>query len=163
MFTLFDLLRVVGMLAGATAGARCGWQYFGVIGAVAGGAAGIIIGGMIGQLPLVILLKLQLRHLKKMSSFALRTGLHQDECLTPNIFLLELSRRGEDIEMERPFVYSLLTSSELSKRITGWAALTSAFPDLARSIPGYRPTKSVAECRRICESLADGEDKERKG
>jgi len=87
--------------------------------------------------------------------------LHDPACLPPNILLLELRRRGCDISSELPFICSLLASEEMPRRTAGWAALTSAFPELVGRISGYSPTATAADCQTRCEPLmetADGKE-----
>ena len=50
-------------------------------------------------------------------------------------------------------ILDLLESGILRGRGHGWAALTSAFPDLAVKAGDYRLDDSVAECRRKTEGL----------
>ena len=152
MFTLFELL---GFIGGTMLGATYGWKWLGLIGLILGGAGGFLAGGIVGRLPLIISLNVLLRKLQAMTNEELRRHMRDNDCLTPNIVLLELDRRGEDIVEELPFVCSLLTSDDRSRRTFGWAALTSAFPDYVQKIPGYNPTASISTCRDKCKPLTD--------
>lgn len=155
MFTLFDLLRLIGFLGGAFVGGSLGWEWLGVFGLVLGGAGGFFVGGFVGQLPLICALKFVSRKFDAMTSDDLRQQLHAPDCLAPNVLLLELRRRGEDIQSELTFLHSLLVSDEMFRRTAGWAALTSAFPELVHRIPNYNPTGTPAECRKNCELLEE--------
>jgi len=156
MFTLFDMLRLFGFLGGAALGARIGFLGYGVFGAIIGGATGLTLGGIIGQLPILLVLRMRVRQFRGMTNDELRTLLHNEDCITLNVVLLELKRRGADIENELGFVCSLLTSSEMSRRVTGWAALTSVFPSVANKIPDYSPARPVEQCRRDGNVISDG-------
>jgi hypothetical protein len=128
MFTLFDLIRLIAAVGVAVVLGSTGWNTFGILGFVVGVPIGFVVGAMIGQMPLIA-------------------------CLTPNVLLLELNRRGSDIQRELPFVQSLLASDEMHRRTAGWAALNSAFPDLVDRIPAYNPTATTAECKAECKPL----------
>jgi hypothetical protein len=153
MFTLFHLLALVGLSCGAALGGSAGWGMFGVVGAVVGSIAGAVAGFAVGHIPLLIVGRSLAKDLGKKTSDELRAHLHSRECLTPNCVLLELRRRGEDIQRELPVVLDLLVSEEVGKRSLGLAALTSAFPELAERLRDYRIGDSVEECRRKTEVL----------
>lgn len=155
MFTLFDLIRLLAIVGGASVLGAIGWNTFGMLGCIVGVPLGFAIGAIIGQLPLIVGLKWMSRRFDRMTNGQLVDELHDPACLTPNILLLELNRRGSDIQRELPFVQSLLASDEMHRRTAGWAALTSAFPELVGRIPGYNPTATAAECQAKCESLLD--------
>ena len=153
MFTLFDVLRLLGFASGAILGGRWGWQWFGALGALVGGLGGFFVGGILGNLPFIVGLKLVERKLNRMSNQVLREYLHEPHCLTPNLVLLELDSRGEDINSELPYVHALLASEDMTRRTAGWAALTSAFPHLVETIPNYRPTDATDKCQQACGGL----------
>lgn len=155
MFTLFDLIRLLAIVCGVVALGSIGRNTFGVLGCVIGVPIGFVFGALIGQLPLVVVLKLMSRRFGSMTVEELVNDLHGNACLAPNILLLELNRRGVDIQCELPFVQSLLASNEMHRRMAGWAALTSAFPELVGRIPGYSPTATTAECQAKCKPLLD--------
>lgn len=155
MFTLFDLIRLVSMLGGAALLGIVGWNQAGGIGCLIGTAFGLLLGGMLGHLPLLIGLKWLSRRLDRLTNEELLAELHEGDCLTPNIHLLELSRRGYEIKRELPYVHSLLASTEMHRRTTGWAAFTSAFPELIDTIPGYNPTSTTDICRQKCKPLLE--------
>ena len=153
MFTLFDLIRLIAAVGGAVVLGSTGWNTFGILGCVVGIPIGFVLGAMIGQMPLIVCLKWMSRRFDRMTDEQLVGELHDPACLTPNILLLELNRRGSDIQCELPFVQSLLASDEVHRRTSGWAALTSAFPELVGRIPGYNPTATTAECKAKCKPL----------
>ena len=155
MFTLFDLLQLVGFIGGLVLGIALGADSFGIVGGIVGGIGGFFIGAIIGRLPLIATLWLQARQFKSHSSDELRQSLHRDDCLTPNLHLLELQRRGEDIQTELPLVLQMLVSDHSDRRGFGWAALTSAFPDVANQISGYNPMASKAECKKHVDRLTN--------
>jgi hypothetical protein len=155
MFTLFDLIRLLAIVGGAAVLGIIGWDKLGIVGCAIGIPVGLILGGMIGQLPLMIGLKWMSRRFDRMTDDELLAELHDTNCFTPNVHLLELSRRGYDIQRELPYVHSLLASTEMHRRTAGWAALTSAFPDLADKIAGYNPTAQTDDCQMKCKPLLD--------
>ena len=153
MFTLFDLIRLLAAAGGAIILGVTGWNTFGILGCVVGIPTGLVVGAVVGQLPLVVCVRLITRQFGRMTDEQLVDELHDPGCLTPNLLLLELNRRGYDIQRELPFVQSLLASDEVHRRAAGWAALTSVFPELVDQIPDYCPTATTAECKANCELL----------
>lgn len=141
------------MVAGVILGVQYGWSWFGFPGALAGGVAGFIAGVLLGALPLLTVFAAFSLSWRLMSVAKLRHYLHDDNCVFSKLTLLELRRRGEDIDIELPHLCSLLTSDDVAKRTDGWAALTSAFPDLVQTIPGYSPTSTTESCREACGPL----------
>ena len=153
MFTLFDLLILLSIVGGAILGGRAGYNYFGTIGAVVGVLTGGRGGLAIGRIPKRLALWAVRRELAAKTSDALRASLRSPDCMTSNLVLLELQRRGEAIRPELPIVLDMLVSEDTSRRGFGWAALTSAFPELAGQVRHYRINDSVDECRRKTEVL----------
>ncbi len=153
MFTLFHALVLAGLLFGALFGARAGSALFGPVGGVFGGIVGAITGLVVGRIPELLVLRSLARDFTPKSSAELRSYLRSPACLTPNCVLLELRRRGEDIRGELPVVVDLLVSEDAGRRGHGWAALTSAFPELVEQVRDYRVGDSVDECRRKTEIL----------
>jgi len=153
MFTLFDLIRLLAIVGGTVMLCVAGWNTFGIAGCIVGVPLGFMLGSMIGQLPLIVGLKWMSRRFDRMTDEQLIDELHDPACLTPNLLLLEMNQRGSDIKRELPFVQSLLGSAEMHRRTAGWAALTSAFPELVDRIPGYNPTSTAAECKEKCRPL----------
>jgi hypothetical protein len=153
VFTLFHLFVLLGIGTGLALGIAGGAKLFGfgggVVGALAGGYAGFII----GRLPELWVMRSLARRLISKPSGELRAYLRQPDCLIPNIVLLELERRGEDISQELGVVLDLLVSEDATRRGHGWAALDSAFPEHARQIPDYRVGDTVEDCRRKTERL----------
>jgi hypothetical protein len=156
---MFVLIRSLAIGAGVIAGGSIGWNRFGILGCVAGALIGFLSGAVIGQLPLLVGLKRMSRQFDRMTDEQLSEYLHDRECLATNLVLLELDRRGSDIQRELPFVHSLLASDEVQRRTRGWAALMSAFPELVGRVPGYSPTATTAECRAKCEPLLNATEK----
>jgi hypothetical protein len=153
MFTLFHALVLAGLLLGAIVGAGAGSALFGAAGGVVGAILGAAVGVVAGRIPHLLVLHSLARVLAGKSSAELRAFLRSPSCLTPNCVLLELRQRGEDIHCELPVVLDLLASENISRRGHGWAALTSAFPELIEQICHYRIGNSVAECRKKTETL----------
>lgn len=153
MFTLFHALVLVGFLLGGILGARAGAVFFGSFGGVCGGIIGALAGVVVGRVPGWLVLRSLARELGSKGTAELRASLHTPGCLHPNCILLELRRRGEDIRCELPVVLNLLVSEDCARRGQGWAALSSAFPELVQQVSDYRIGDSVDECRRKTETL----------
>ena len=153
MFTLFHLLVLAGIGFGLALGASVGSKLFGIVGGIIGAALGVYLGFVVGRIPEMLVLRLVVRDFRPKSSEELRAHLHSPNCLTPNLVLLELRSRGENIRRELPVVVDLLTSEDVGRRGHGWAALTSAFPELVEKIHGYSVGDTVDECRRKTELL----------
>jgi hypothetical protein len=148
MLTLFDILPLCGACIGLALGATGGAGLLGTPGGVIGAVVGCAVGFVAGRLPFLLRLRRLSRDLAAKSTAELRADLRNPNCPTPNLVLLELRRRGEDIRAELPVVLDLLASEDFGRRGTGWAALTSAFPELAVSLSDYRLDDPVEECRR---------------
>jgi hypothetical protein len=153
MFTFFHLLALVGMVAGAVLGARAGLAMFGILGAVIGAMAGGVVGLIAGKLPFNLALGGVARCLARQSTSELRAAWKSGSTPVPNLVLLELRRRGEDIRSELPLLLEMLVSPDVGRRCLGWAALTSAFPELMEQLRDYRPADSLEECRKNSERL----------
>ncbi len=141
------------MFGGAACVGILGWNSFGIIGCAIGVPVGLILGGLLGQIPLVVGLNWISRRFDRLTNDELLAQLHDANCCTPNLHLLELNRRGYDIRRELPHVHSLLVSPDMNRRTKGWAALISAFPEMVDIIPGYNPTTSTSECQETCKTL----------
>lgn len=137
IFTLFDFLGVLGAIAGAMLGGYVGGS-FGVPGIIGGVIIGLFIGRFIGNIPFILVIKQLQRKFADDSISELRKKLNDPACMIPNIILLELLSRGEDVTKDLPVVIGLLQSDETSKQGFGWAALTSAYPNLVKEIPDYQ-------------------------
>jgi len=148
MFTIFHLLVLVGFVYGAIFGAHAGSALCGTVGGVVGAIAGCIVGVCVGRIPGFLTLLWLARGLRSKSTSELKSDLRSESCVTPNCVLLELQRRGENIRPELPVVLDMLISENVGRRGLGWAALTSAFPDLAKQIQDYRIQDSVDDCRK---------------
>jgi hypothetical protein len=153
MLTLFDILPLLGAVAGLVLGVAGGASLAGLPGGVAGVLIGCPAGFVAGRLPLLLVLRALSRDLARKTAAELRADLRSHACLTPNVVLLELLRRGEDIRPELPVVLDMLVSEDFGRRGQGWAALLSAFPELAAQVPDYHISDTVPECRRKTDQL----------
>jgi hypothetical protein len=153
MLTLFHVLPLLGAFAGLAIGIGEGGRLFGMVGAVGGAIIGCYFGFVAGRLPFALGLWAVRRQLAAKSVVELRADLRDPNCFIANVVLLELHRRGEDIRPELSVVLDMLVSEDFGRRGQGWAALSSAFPDMAVSITDYRINDSVVECRRKTEFL----------
>jgi hypothetical protein len=153
MLTLFDILPVFGACAGLGLGIASGAWLLGTPGALAGALVGCVCGFFAGRVPRLVVLRLLGRELAAKSVADLPADLRSPRCLIPNVVLLELLSRGEDIRPDLPVVLDMLVSADSARRGFGWAALASAFPELAASIADYRIFDPVEECHRKTDRL----------
>jgi hypothetical protein len=147
IFTAFHFINLVAICLGLALGAAGGAKLFGstggLIGALIGGYAGFILGG----LPEWLVFRSLALALARESADELRSFLRSPNCQIPNLVLMELASRGEDITGELNVVLDLLESEDVAQRGRGWAAMISAFPEVAAKVRNYRIGGSVAECR----------------
>jgi hypothetical protein len=85
--------------------------------------------------------------LSRVPTETLLADLRGHHTLMPNFVLLALAERGHDIRAEVPVILDLLASDDAWRRNLGWAAMTSAFPDVARRLDGYSPAHDTTRCR----------------
>ena len=152
---MFHLLRLIGLACGFAVGLGFGSRHLGVPGAIGGGLAGAVLGLMAGTVPFLITAAAFKRKLVANTVEDLHSSLHDPNEPAPNLVALELLSRGEKATSVLPPILNLLMSESSSQRGRGWAALTSAFPELAGRIPDYRIHESVQECRRKVHPLAE--------
>lgn len=149
MFTLFDLFELIGMLGGLALGIAFGASRYGVIGGVLGGIVGFFAGWWCGRIP--YLLGRLTAAIKPIQYW--RDCLERREWAAYKIAIVELSRRGEDINRYRQvFVESLISENPLEREI-GCTVLRAFYPDTASRIPDYDPSEPVDTCRKEAEIL----------
>ena len=128
MFTFFDLLKLIGAVAGA---ALCG-SYglsFGWPAAILGALIGIAVGMFIGNLPFAASRAWMRYDLKRSSISKLKERLHRDYFVS-HLLIGELVSRGEPVEQFREYVAGLLRSSNALERHCGEGTAGIWFPDL---------------------------------
>lgn len=152
MLTIFDLLRLTGIVAGIVVGGGLGLQTLGIIGLVVGVVVGAFVGGYVGSIPLYVALAINQRKFASMSSHELRERLVDYE---DPFTLLELKSRGVKLDDDLSFISYLLTSNDPEKRQLGWEGINVCHPQQLETIPGYDPTAPVDECREKCQPLLD--------
>lgn len=148
LFDFSSALKLCALLVGGAGGLGAGTGLFGPWGGAAGCAVGILLGAWVGRRIELESMRELVTELATGTSEQLRASLKSPDCLAPNCVLLELKSRGEDIQRELPVIHGLLVSEDVPTRGRGWAALTSAFPELTEKVSGYRVTDTTAECRR---------------
>jgi hypothetical protein len=131
MFTLFDLLQLVGALAGAVLGLVLGHERFGIVGAIIGTPLGLYLGNFVGQIPWLLTWKLMRRDLKRSPTEALRARVDENPFIS-HLAIAELVIRGEPVEDFRPAVVRQLQSSSPLVRHFGEANAKLWFPDLVK-------------------------------
>ena len=148
--TIFQVLPLAIMVWGIVFGMKIGSHSGGaglVIGGLIGAVTGLLLGLMCGRLLLFGFIKSVHRDFSKKSVEQLRTMLRNPNCLAPNVLILELGTRGEKMEQELPVVLDMLCSPVRDRRIRGWHALASVFPERAKIISDYRIDDSVEKCK----------------
>ena len=153
MFTIFHLIALLCVIGGTVIGAGCGWHWFGWAGLVVGSVIGIAAGIIMGTFPLVAATSFFSRKFVHMNSKELWEHLHADDCLTPNLVLLELNYRGEDVSTELPNLFSRLTSDNSNDRAKALASMNSLFPELVEKIPEYDPFATTQDCRKHADPI----------
>ena len=138
MFTLFDFFGLLLPVVGLVVGSMRGFEQGGVMGAVVGAALGGVMGVIASRLVLIVPLALLSWRLRRRSTANLQTELRSKASLAPNVLLMELRRRGEASDEDLAVIFDLLVDRALEQRSRGLAALRSAYPELAATIPEYR-------------------------
>jgi hypothetical protein len=152
MITVFHILPGMGLLFGTLGGFALGSR-LGTIPGIICGALGGGVGMVCGRLPFILVLKSMKRDFRGVPTDRLRAMLRDPGFLAPNVLLLELGSRGEDIEREMPVVLDMLTAPSRERRVRGWHALESAFPARARIVGDYRIDDTPDQCRKKIQRL----------
>ena len=147
MVSLIDLLVFFGTIAGIMFGASLGYN-LGIICAILCSMFGGIIIFLFGRWINLIMLRKTYHTIAHLTSVELREQLHAQDCFIPNLILLELRFRGEDITSELPLIFNLMQSKYVDHRMRGFAAFLSAFPDMANESNKYNPTNSFEKCKK---------------
>jgi len=151
VITIFEMIPFCGIFFGILLGIKIGSHFGGIAGGFGGFLIGAVVGGIfgriVGRLTLMGTVKLLHRDFSKKTVEELRTMLHDPNCLAPNVLILELGKRGEKTDQELPVVLDLLRSPLRDRRIRGWYALASVFPERAKIISDYRIDDSVEKCK----------------
>ena len=161
MITIFHVLQFAGLVFGALIGWKLGSGFYGVPGAVAGTVLFAFVGYQAGNLPWRLVLLFEKKRFSKQSTQELIEGLRGRYLFCPNLVLVELRTRGEDVRPFIPYLCELMTSDDIGTRSRGWVALKSAVPEYAALIPAYHPALGKDECIRIAETLKPRGSEER--
>lgn len=141
MFTLFDLLKLLGTLAGAVIGGSYGLS-FGWPTAIVGALIGLMVGMLVGNLPWAASYAWMRYDLKRSSVATLKARL-QREYFISHLLIGELVSRGEPLEQFRHYVAELLRSENALERHCGESAAGMWFPELlAKSSPSSSVEKA---------------------
>lgn len=152
MFTLLDLVElvipIVGVLWGFVIGAR-----FGIVPGIVCAGIGLILGRILGKLPLTISIYALKRCFRKKTTEDLRKELRKEDCLIPNVILHEILSRGDDTSEDLEIVLNKLESVNSDERSRGWVALKSAFPNIVKMMPDYNFYDSPELCKQKVDKL----------
>lgn len=156
MITLYDLLAMLCIVAGALLGMGFGRTY-GPFGGILGAVVGLFLGGWFGRIPKWLTVRRARKRLAKFTVEELRQQLYapvfSPNRWPPNYLLLELRARGEDLNKHIELVLSMLEAEQPWLRAFGYGALLSAYPHLAPGLKGYRPSGPVEDCREKVQRL----------
>ena len=161
MITIFDIIKIAFPIFGIILGFKLGNNIgFGV--GIVLASVGLLIGYFLGKLPFILVISSVKNGLEKKSSTELRQELTKNDCLIPNVILLELLSRNEDISNELGILLKMLESDESDKRIRAWNALESAFPDMVKLIPDHHYCNSLGMCKQTADKLRTLQEEEKK-
>lgn len=138
MFTLFDLLKLTGVVTGAVIGGCLGYQAFGWLTAIIGVPLGIIMGAFIGNLPWVAAWLWMRYDLKRCSIPELKERL-QSQRFISHLLIAELVSRGEPLEQFRDYVASSLRSDGEFGESTARIWFPDLLPDSSSPPPPATP------------------------
>jgi len=128
MFTIFDLLKLLGAVAGAVLGGSYG-SSFGWLAAILGALIGFVVGMLIGNLPWAASWAWMRYDLKRSSIAKLKERLHREYFIS-HLLIGELVSRGEPLGQFREYVAGLLRSRNALERHCGEGTAGMWFPDL---------------------------------
>lgn len=148
---LTQLLCLLILVLATCLGLAFGKEYGGTIGAIVGclmaGAAGYILCVLISRQQTRILVKSVRKEYADRTTQELRDILHGGNTLTPNLILMELRLRGDNIDRDIYPVLRMLESDHHQIRVLGYAALRTAYFYLKTFICDYSPGNRVDKCR----------------
>ena len=131
---MFELL---GALAGIAAGIVLGRRWFGALGMILLGLAGLFIGFYTGRLPYLIALQALMRNIQKSDATTLRLRLDKEYYIS-HLIIAELLLRGETIESFRHYISGLVNSDSPERRRFGLEVLR-IWPDAAQPLDSSDP------------------------
>ena len=102
MLTAFDLLQLLGILAGIATGLSIGHACFGWVGAAVGGVLGLLAGYLVGRLPWLIAWGIFRFRIKSTSTERLRKRL-ETQYFISHLLIAEIVVRGEPAESFWPY------------------------------------------------------------
>jgi hypothetical protein len=158
MITLIgQLLPLLGLITGLFLGGTLGAARGGLWGSILGALCGAFLGLACGRIPALVVFSVTIHGLKRISTEQLRALVRAEECRAVNIVILVLKSRGEDVHQELDLVLGMLVSIAYDERCRGWAAMQTAFPELAERIADYSPTDPIeVGCAKVARLQADG-------
>lgn len=143
MFTVFDLLEVMGAIVGLCLGIAFGASRYGIVGALLGGTVGSFFGWCFGRIPYWALWFALSRH----SVQFWRNCLERREWPKYKVALVQLIRRGEDISTYRQVFVECLVSGNPLQREIACTVLRTFYPDAVSRIADYNPLEPTDVCR----------------
>jgi hypothetical protein len=120
MLTIYDLVQFATTTAGAVIGYRVGGLSDGHRTALAGAAAGALLGWFIGRLPQMVARTLVWCSIKRQSSTELREALDEQYVIS-HLIIAELVKRGEPAESFRDVIEAQMESPFEEVRQFGYA------------------------------------------
>lgn len=129
MFTIFQVMQLLGVGVGLVLGLVIGHQEFGLTGAVIGAVTGVVCGYLLGALPYAIA-GIWIRHdLKHCDTAELKARLDRQYAIS-HLIIAQLVRRGQPVEQFRAYVDSLRHSDSADRRRFGDLNHRIWFPEL---------------------------------
>jgi hypothetical protein len=131
MITAFDMLQLIGTVAGVAAGIALGGR-FGIAGTIIGGILGFVVGAFAGRVPWALAWASMRRELQRATVSEPRERA-KTEYYFSHLLIAELASRGEPIDDLRSVVAAQLNSDSADVRRFGQANARLWFPDLLNS------------------------------
>ncbi len=163
---LFTLLHIIAIIFSGMIGAESGFKWYGlpgkvkVIGALVGGALGLLM----GCLASTITNRGTERWYRRKTTASLRDVLYEPGIDSTDISSLVISillERGEPAESLRVYVFSQLHSGDVCQRKAGIFNLALCFPVIAAQLEGFdpfHPSKEHLERLKDIQALTHGEE-----
>lgn len=153
-FTLALLLHAIAIGSGCLVGGGVGYDAFGWLGLLLGGAAGLVAGALLGRIPDLLGTRWMLRSVARTPTDELRrqVAFRADWDFGKTLALLHLADRGEKVDSYLPEFLHQLGSPDVLRRVYAWDALRLVFPATAARYPSFDPWASTEACRRILHS-----------
>jgi hypothetical protein len=145
--TLSFFLRASLMVSSVVVGIDTGNHCFGIMGAIAGGILGCVIGFFVSAFPECLSMLFFFREIQKSTNEELRARISLGDWeFGHTLALRQLTDRWQDIREELLRIIGMLESANQLTRMDGWNALWLGTEEY-KLIEDYNPHDSTLECR----------------